>query len=374
MKRILILMVMLLLWFSLSPEVVNKDKPLKGQWDFKLKKVWEIDQAGDELFGNLNTLLVSADGFIYVRDNKNHRTYIFDTDGKYLKFFAPRGEGPGEVRYNMDSYLLGDTFIIADFDRVHFFKKDGSFIKSVRNMFFRRRPAFFLNENEFIAAPVNIFQRSDRKGTITKVNLVTGKESVISEFQIFTGGDVRYGQNGPRRLIIIVGLTPLMTVGRGSGKLYYGISNTYKIKVTDLEGKPLYSFLVKRKNKKIAADEKKQLFSSVRNLDQEKQKQLIKNFPDEPTYFYHIEEIESLTYVFVPDPLSRFPGHQNPKQIDIFSAEGKYLYKADVKFERGLKPRSIPIKGNYLYAILEDENGELRIAKYQITFPQPTVK
>lgn len=241
-------MVLLLLWFSLSPEVVNKDKPLKGQWDFKLKKVWEIDQAGDEFFGNLNTLLVSADGFIYVRDNKNHKTYIFNTEGKYLKFFAPRGEGPGEVKYNMSSYLAGDTFIIADFDKLHFFKKDGSFIKSVRNMFLRRRPAFFINEKEFVAAPINVFQRPDRKGTITKVNLVTSKESVISEFQVFTGGDVRYGQNGPRRLIIIFGLTTLMTVGRGSGKLYYGISNTYKINVTDLEGKPLYSFSVERKN------------------------------------------------------------------------------------------------------------------------------
>lgn len=101
---------------------------------------------------------------------------------------------------------------------------------------------------------------------------------------------------------------------------------------------------------------------------------MIKNFPDEPTHFYHIEEIESLTYVFVPDPLSRFPGHQNPKQIDIFSAGGKYLYKADVKFDKGLKPRSIPIKDNYLYAVLEDENGELRIAKYQIVLPKLTGK
>lgn len=365
MKEVSIFMVLLLFWFSLSAEVVNKDKPLKGQWDFKLKKVWEIDQAGDELFGNLNTLLVSADGFIYVRDNKNDKTYIFNTEGKYLKFFAPLGEGPGEVKQNMDHYLAGDTFIIADFDKLHFFKKDGRFIKSVRNMFFRRRPAFFINENEFIAAPINLSNRPGQKDTITRVNLVTGKESVISEFQVFTGGDIGYGQNGPRRLIIIVGLTPLMAVGSGSGKLYYGISSTYKINVTDLEGKPLYSFSVERKNKKISRDDKKQLFSHLRGLSDDQRKELIDNFPDEPTYFSHIEEIKGLTYVFVPDPLRTFPG----QQIDIFSAEGKYLYKAEAKFDKGLRPRSFSIEGDYLYVLLEDEDGELLIAKYQIVLP-----
>ncbi|UCH97439.1 MAG: hypothetical protein JSV88_11455, partial [Candidatus Aminicenantes bacterium] len=223
----------------------------------------------------------------------------------------------------------------------------------------------------FIASPVNVFQRPDNKGTITRVNLVTGKVTVVSEFQIFMGGDVRYGrqQNAPRRLIIIVGLTPLMTVGRGKDKLYYGISNTYKINVTDLEGKPLFSFSVERKNKKISGEEKKSLFNGVRNLSDDQRNQLIKAFPDEPTYFYHIEEINGLIYVLVPDPLRNLPGHQTPKQIDIFSTGGKYLYKAYVKFDKGLKPRSLVIKNNYLYAVLEDEAGEIRIAKYRISLP-----
>lgn len=368
MNKFLLFWLLLFLCISLYPGIVNQDKPLNGRWDFKLKKNWEINQVGDEVFARLSGLMVSDDGLVYARDSKMNKTYIFDARGKYIKFFAVKGEGPGEVRTHMEAYLVKDTFIIADFDKLHFFKKDGSFIKSVNNMFFRRRPVFFINKNEFIASPVNVFQGSGKKGAITRVNLSTGKETVISDFQVFKGGSMG-SRGGPRRLIIIVGLSPLMTVGRGKDRLYYGLSDSYKIEAADLDGKALFSFSLERKNKKISGAEKKQLFSGIRNLADHERKQLMDNFPDEPTHFYHIEEIGGFIYVFVPDPLRRFPGHQNPKQIDIFSAQGKYLYKAYIKLDKGFKPTSIVIKNNYLYAFQEDENGETRIARYHASLP-----
>jgi hypothetical protein len=247
---------------ALCGDVKNPDKPLKGRWDFKLKKVWETDRAGDAVFARLASLLVSDHGFIYLRDSQTNKTHIFNTGGKYIKSFASRGEGPGEIRHHMRAYLFGDTFIIADFDRLHFFKENGGFIKSATNLFFQRRPAFFINENEFIAAPVNVFMQSIKKGAVKRVNLKTGEDKVISEFQLFGAGDVRHESSTrrPAKMVVVTGLSPIMTMGRGSGKFYHGISSIYKINAADMEGKPLFSFSVDRKRQKISREHKKQIF------------------------------------------------------------------------------------------------------------------
>jgi hypothetical protein len=356
--------------FSFSAEVKNPDKPARGDWDFKLKKAWEIDHVGEDIFARLSEPQVSKEGNVLVRDSKINKTYIFNGEGKFVKFFAPKGEGPGEVRTHFQAYLVDDTgtFIIADFDRLHYFKTDGTFVKTATNTFFRRRPVFFINDDEFIASPLNVFRRPDKKGAIRKVNLKTGTDTLISEFHIFTGGSINR-QGGPARLIVIVGLSPMMTVGRGTGKIYYGVSDAYKINAADLEGKSLFAFSVDRKNKIISTEEKKELFAGIKNMPENERQQLIKNFPDEPTHFYHIEEINGLVYVFVPDPLRRFEGHQQPKQIDIFSPEGKYLYKADINVEKGWRPDSLLIKQNNLYAVLQNEEGDIKLVKYRIALP-----
>jgi hypothetical protein len=51
--------------------VVNPDKPLKGEWDLKLTKVWEINKAGDDVFGFPFSLTATDDGTLYVHDPAN---------------------------------------------------------------------------------------------------------------------------------------------------------------------------------------------------------------------------------------------------------------------------------------------------------------
>jgi len=161
-----------------------------------------------------------------------------------------------------------------------------------------------------------------------------------------------------------------MTIGAGSGKFYHGLSSTYDIHVKDLEGKHLFSFSVDRKRQKISREHKKQIFSANRMLKQDEVNQLVMTFPDDITFFYRIEEINGLIFVYVPDPLHGFPGHQNPKQIDIFSSEGKYLYNAHLNIEENWKPVTTFINKGFLYVVLEDEEGDLKLAKYQISLPR----
>lgn len=364
-------LIFLILYCSMSllSVTAQPDKPLKGEWDFRLEKVWQTDRAGDDILARITTLLVSEAGHIYVSDRKHKASYILDTGGKLIKAFARSGEGPGEVRYHMEAYLAGDKFIIADFDRLHYFSLGGEFIRTVRNVFFKRRPVLFLGEDEFIAAPINLFQTTEKSGGIVKVNLKTGTETVISRFKVFTGGSL-HGRGGPAREVIIVGLSPLMTIGRGEDRLYYGMSDSYTIEVADLNGKKLNQLTLDRKKTRVPYREKKKLIEGIPNTTEEVIKHLMESIPDDTTFFYRLEVHNGLIYVYVPDPLHRFPGHCNPAQIDIFSADGKYLYRSRLKLPGGAKPLTTFIRKNYLYMAQEDEAGDTGIAKYKIRLPE----
>jgi hypothetical protein len=96
-------------------------------------------------------------------------------------------------------------------------------------------------------------------------------------------------------------------------------------------------------------------------------KQMIKTMPDQCTYFNYIRVDEKgLIYVFVPDLADRTRQH-----IDIFSPEGKYLYKAELSLPDGFR-FSIPpttFKDNYLYVFAEDPDGEGMLIKYRVKRP-----
>jgi hypothetical protein len=62
------------------------------------------------------------------------------------------------------------------------------------------------------------------------------------------------------------------------------------------------------------------------------------------------------------------------KQIDIFSPEGEYLYRAHIDFEKNRQHLFSPlhnlvIQNGYLYAVLLDEEYNARVAKYEIALP-----
>ncbi len=93
---------------------------------------------------------------------------------------------------------------------------------------------------------------------------------------------------------------------------------------------------------------------------------LAKKIPNEETYYSLIEEHNGLIYLYV----SKF-FMKNTHQIDIFSPEGKYLYKKIIKVEPAYSLGTKPvIYKSYVYLVLEDEDGEITLNKYKITLPK----
>jgi hypothetical protein len=351
----------------LFSEITNPDKPSEGAWDFSPVKVWEIDEAGEDVFGEPDRIRVSDEDMVFVSDSENGVNYIFNKTGEFIKTFGNKGQGPGEIRQQRDLFVVENQIFVVDTGMIHIFSKGGEYIESKRNQSYRYRPVVFLNKDEFIACPFGIFEAPDGLGKISRVNLNTGSEKVIAEFHIFEGGSARSG-----KLVgsfVMIGLTPQMTVGYGNNKIYYGMNDTYRINIADLNGHVLDSFSLKRKKTKVSDEVKRKSFERYSRISSRSREQFIKTTPNDCTFFCRIEVHDELIYVFVPDILRR-----NIQKIDIFSLEGQYLYSGLIQLEEGLTLMDSQldnpiIKDGYLYAFLQEENFDIKIAKYKIKLP-----
>ena len=366
MKKILIFTILLLLVFSLAVGLlrgtetnVNLDNPLKGQWNLNPRKVWQVDHAGEDVFSRLE-IVAAEDGTLYVHDWRSQCIFLFDNNGTFKRAFGTRGEGPGEIRTHLKTFTIKDKLIAADTDRLHYFTKEGNFIKAVPNMLFQQEPQVFLNDHEFIAAP-SFAVPDDGKGKITYVNLKTGDKKMIGEFSL---------PRASGRRIQLIGLTPMIITGYDydNNKLYYGVNDAYEIHIMQLNGKVLNTFSLKRQKKPVAIEA---LRKQLKLIDASAPvNEIIKQLPKEITYYHRISIHKRYVLVFEDN----FGTNWESQPIDIFSLEGKYLYRTVFKPEPGAKIYftsfgSILVEGDYLYVVLEDDEGEVAIAKFRIQLP-----
>lgn len=370
MKKILFFLIFLLTVLGLPGEIVNSDQPLGGEWDFRLEKVWEVARIGNDVFGGPFQVLVTDNGQVVVYDSKFDVNRLFNPDGRFLASFGKKGEGPGEIKNQEWMYTVKGKVVFPDGGKIHYFNQDGTYDKSLKKPF-GLNAVSFLSEDEFIAAPITVFQMTGGRAKISHYNIKNQQEKTIVEFDVFEGG---VGSSGTQVYDVIVsGLSPMMTVGYHDGRLYYGMNNSYVIHVRSLDGESINGFSLNRKKRHITNAEKKQRFKNSRMPD-DAVKQIIDSLPNEIACFDRIEVHKGLIFVYVADLEHWKDTGRKPKQIDIFSPEGKYLYRSFLRFGEGTHLFFTPfsnlvIKGDYLYAALEDTDGEVKLVKYKITLP-----
>ena len=199
-------------------------------------------------------------------------------------------------------------------------------------------------------------------------DLESGQETVIHDFLIFSGGTAHVGRMVGS--IIVEGLTPLMTIGYSDGRIYYGMSDSYVIHVSGLNGKGLGKFSLERDKRKVSAEEKALRFEDYPQMSSQARRQIMETTPNEVTSFARIESHRGLIYVFEPEVNRR-----NLQAIDVFSREGRYLYRSKIRVEEGLEmmPQQSAnplLTDTHLYVALADENLNVMLRKYELKLPE----
>jgi hypothetical protein len=302
---------------------------------------------------------------IYVRDFENNISYIFDEKGNFIKKFAPQGNGEGQLSHYLNRFLAGEKIVLAAPDKLHFFSQDGTFDHAVENNPFLRFPLYFIDENEFIYAP-NFPQSPWNQKKLILFDIPSGTDKILVDFSE-TETNSEQAPQGP--MIMIFSLTPQVRLDYEGDKMVFGRSDQYQIFIANKAGEILSSFSLQRKIRTASPEDKRHHFTNS-NIPEESVEKILAQLPDEMTYFSHIDSINGLIYIFA---VTNMGPKTTSQQIDIFSEKGEYLYKGTLEFGGRLKfgsPSNLVIEDEYLYVILENDQGKQTLAKYRIKLPQ----
>ncbi len=361
----------------LSSQVKNSDAPKKGDWDPKIKLMWRAETAGENPLVRVFPLKVHDNGNVYVMDQKFSKISIFNPQGKFIKSFGKRGEGPGEFKHVMDIHLLKDRFILVDMGQILIYSLDGVFEKSfkIRNQT-GTNPLFFIDATAYLYTP------SDPRvpGPPDSIEIFdVSKQSKKVLLDLSPGDEKELPGGGGRMVMIRIGGGDLqrrtgMVVGYDGKSVFYGHNDNYRITEIDLSGKKIMDFSVaNRPLNQITQAFKEKMVGRMQIRIQggpsadDVKKRIIKSIPDVCTYFWRIQKLANgLILVYASDIV-----REDGLHIDIFSSKGEYLYKMDIKVPQveNLNPTRAQIAGSFLYAFYEDSGGDNHLAKFQIHLP-----
>jgi len=365
-KTLWLVACMLAVVLTLSGQVILKDNPTKGEWAFSPEKIWEVDKAGNTDFGRIAELLVSENGNIFVRDFERNVSYIFDAnDGRFIKSFAAQGKEAGQLPFYLNRFSAGDKVVLAAPDNLHFFTRDGAFVRAAENNLFLRFPLCFLDENRFIYAP-NFPQSPIHEKKLMICDLSSGREILLVDF---TEPAARGQKPAPLPMVMIFGLIPQVMLDDDGQTLFFGRSDEYTIYAAGHSGNIQTSFRLERQKAAASPESKRNHFTGHR-ISKEDIERILLQLPGEMTHFTRIQSVNGLIYVFA---VASLKSEISVQPIDVFTPRGEYLYRANLHFGDLVKfgsPQNLAIKGDTAYVILKNEKGKQTLAKYRIKHPQ----
>lgn len=304
--------------------IKNPMEPLYGEITFELEEDLLIDdkEGIDYFFEWPCDLNVDSNGNIYVCDQRQHKVYVFDKLGNYLKTLGGEGQGPGE--FNTPTRIVIDSedrINVLDKRRLQLFDNKADFIKSINFKF----PVFTccLTENGNILAQSNQMGPKGAAQRIYFLNAEGGIISMIAE-QTISMNDL----NNPRPstdLGLMFFLSPL-----DKENSIYGNIGEYKLYVIDSSG------------------------AAVQVIERDVSQKRVRYFDG----------------LFINDNGLIFVRRRiivkekgEPIPFDIFNSKGYYIYKA---FMYRVSSRPV-IRAGYLYELdYESDTSAFFVKRYKI--------
>jgi hypothetical protein len=105
--------------------IENPSKPLAKNAGrvLKLREVWRItDQGGAFYFKSPHNLQIAEDGSIFIKDRE--QLLRFNKDGKFLKNFFKKGQGPGEISNSFTFLIDKNELYVTDYGQRRIFRVD----------------------------------------------------------------------------------------------------------------------------------------------------------------------------------------------------------------------------------------------------------
>jgi len=352
---------------GMAQDVRNPATPRHGEWSFAPHLEWETDHAGDDILVDIGAIRIHEQGRIFVMNTRINRVHVFDLQGGHLFSFARKGEGPGEIKEAFDLFLADDRVIVPDMNRIHYFSVKGEFLKSVRTteMFL---PYFFLDEHRMLGYPFSHLRRETR--TVFLYDLTSKQKQEVVEIPAVK--PLRYSGNGMRLMLRMpFEVSEELVIVKNSGDLWYGYADTYRIQRLGVSGKNRSAFsLDGRERETLSVPDKLKVFDRFADNLQEIPRNILneiaEQLPDQAPFFHRIFCDAANRFYVMTAGIKR----SHVVGVDIFSSQGKYLYRGHIDLEPGCFWNKMAMKDHHLVVFIEDRDGEKKLVAYTLNLPE----
>jgi len=110
--------------------IKNKNVPTDENLSFTPNFLFEIKGDNEDILDTNQTFLLpqgldtDSKENIFILDSRSCTLKKFDNEGKFIKSFGGRGDGPGEMSYPVSMAISRDTIYVTDFNTNQVIKYD----------------------------------------------------------------------------------------------------------------------------------------------------------------------------------------------------------------------------------------------------------
>jgi len=296
------------------------------------------EETEDFIFSEIRTIEVDDEGNIFVLDSKEVCVKVFDKNGKHIRTFGKKGQGPGEMQFPGRMHLFeGKEIMIYDGgnNRLSYYSLKGECLREV-------------------SAGKYLFQRAipDSSGNIIGQVVVYGDKIVyeIKKFDselnpVLTIATIE--REGISNVLNMV--NPVISVRlMNNDHIAWGNSPKYEIFIVNPEGKTIRKIIKDYTPVKISEPDKEKMIKDAfgdRGVPPGFKLEFPKNFHP---YYYFICDDEGRIYSQTYEK-----DKKGDLYFDVFNAEGRYIVKFSLP--EGELPYIIKKNKMYTYMLESEE-------------------
>ena len=279
-------------------------------------------------FGSVASICEGHDGNFFVLDGKELKVFEFSSEGRLLRAFGQKGQGPGDFQ-SPDLILLTARKEIAvhEISYVSSFREDGTFIRRLELN--GRLGLVSLGPDRFLGWQWRPESRQqimlDGKNNVVATFYSQPRDSFSTLLVDETGRAVMFNYSSDVYV-------PELLFGYGGGMGLVGISDRYDLTLLDGNGAVTGSIRRDVRPGKVSGREREYLegqireFAKARNWPSRAVAEMVKKIPGSKVLIRAVRVSPRNVFVFrVADDVTREDG---PAPVDIFSHRAEFLGSA----------------------------------------------
>lgn len=302
-----------------------------------------------QVYNNVTDITVAPDGSIFAASGRQHKVFKFDSNGKLIKSFGKKGQGPGDFNGPNNLSILGGKYLVvgeyAGNHRISLFDLEGHFVKllkttkSVYSVLALRDGKVAYMSLSFGAEDKN---QTEQFQSIYIKDTAAQKEIEVSSFKT-TDGTIRLSSG--TRFSFSESTQGRTYISRTKdGNLVVGISNQPFLTVYSPNGEKLYEIALRG-----------EAIPVIRSLIRQFKEQQLNELRENPQFMKGrgaamVKELEKADFGTVFDEylplyreiLSDEAGHilvfrkdgcffDCPNTFEVYSSEGDYICETEIK-------------------------------------------